>query len=61
MYKRKELRDWFIVWKITEQLFPVIKITGNKVALEYTLTKYTMIKGLAPFISLTYKEGNIHE
>ena len=29
-------------------LFPVIKITGNKIRVEYALSKYTMIRGLKP-------------
>ena len=29
-------------------LFPVIKITGNSIRIEYALSKYTMLKGLKP-------------
>ena len=29
-------------------LFPVIKITGNKIRVEYALPKYTMIRRLKP-------------
>ena len=29
-------------------LFPVIKITGNKIRVEYALSKYTMLRGLKP-------------
>ena len=30
---------------LNNSLFPVIKITGNKIKLEYTLLKYTMTWG----------------
>ena len=29
-------------------LFPVIKITGNSIRVEYALSKYTMLRGLKP-------------
>ena len=29
-------------------LFPVIKITGNRIRVEYALSKYTMLRGLKP-------------
>ena len=31
---------------LNNQLFPVIKITGNSIRVEYALSKYTMLKGL---------------
>ena len=36
---------------LNNYLFPVIKITGNKIIVEYALPKYTMLRGLNPYFT----------
>ena len=36
---------------LNNTLFPVIKITGNKIKVEYTLPEYTMLMGSSPYFT----------